>query len=634
MENQSPKLSVYNNATSGKDLNTALKTAFSQVRDYLLPHCGPYATTAIIGQRGRTVDQTDIFTRDGISIARALLSDVSPVARFAGRVSRFLGTVTDKKCHDGTTTAMSLFAILATDYFTYLDGDYTVAHRDRHSHAQEMRQTIGRLKASIAKNTITVDDLFALWKDQVPGLTRDDVYKAMAYQTALIASKGDVDLATAISTVIATTPIDLHGLFIKTLAPNELADKVSIIQRDYQFEVRCKIGSDVMNMDMRQKFKADNCVVMGCSRKLSDGAWDEEILYHFLGNDARSLAFLSQHGLKPWSETHGGRHLIILAPQVNSYRLMERVNQFNNAHPNNPIAIADLHIDSDSLVVMTSCLYALRGLPDPEHIEPSRSGELFLEGVSAFYTNGSLRLNGLYERDGNAVHPFYADPDANVHYTNTKDTLSRLLLEHVTDPSQSGMSEATVNICIYYYRFLCCQNITEVQLGGMLHGNKELQSVYNDAMGSAISACNHGVISDAFLKLYRDTRSRREANIEPHFLSDGIWEAGLLQLLNAVHQTNVNLIIDELPDDGDRRFVSLLSVPAEKTVVQSDLRDHSVMTQFLDLQSTKPAALIQPIQGAEEQLRRIGDILPGVMNTTLFIDMGHLDYVEHRNSDA
>ena len=623
--------SVFNNATLGTDLHERMATGFSEVADVLLNHCGPYATTAIIGGAGRSVDVLDTFTKDGISIARALLSDKDPIARFACRISRFLGTTTDKHCHDGTTTAMALFALLVKRYFIckpqfHAEATTPPAVTDRIVNT-EMRKFIKSVQDIMSAMIVTKEDLCDLWKDD-HDITPADVTKAMAYQTALIASKGDVALASAIATVIDSTPVDMFGLFVKTLAKNEQAEPIEIIEQPYQFEIECTLGADAMNIDMNQRYRADRAVIFGATKALSQGSWEEEILYHLLGQDARSMTEQAKYGLDGWWDNHDGRHLIILSPQANSMRLMDRIRTFNDVHPNNRVVIADLQLDSSAIIPMTTCLYAMRGLQLPEFMDEEETYKAFIDVGPVTYSTRSLKIEGIYEKTGDALHPMYLNPDLSVHYTNARTTLEKLLSDHVKDPLLTGMNALVANKCIYYYRFMTCQKIVDVSLGGLLHGNRELQSVYEDAMGSAISATRHGVICDVFFTIHNIARAMSSRTTSVH----DIWRRALEELLSAVHQKPFS-DLDSFSLSVSGRMASFMVDVEKHDSVVRDLSDHDVAKDFLDTTSTKPAALIQPYMGVREQLRRIGDILPGVMNTSLFIDMGHVDD-DHLNRNA
>ena len=625
------KETVFSNATSGKELKDQLRAGFTEIANTLLAHCGPYASTAIIGAPGRNVDVMDTFTKDGISIARGLLSDKHPIARFGCRISRFLGTTTDKHCHDGTTTAMALFALLAKHYFALPDVDGVPVMVQRRREQKTMLKLSHALLDFIQKCVLTKADLLDMWKDE-DDVTESDITKALAYQTALIASKGDTKLAYAIATVIEATPVEMFGLFVKTLARNELSDTVEVVEQPYQFEIEASLGADAMNVDMNQRFRVDRAVIFGATKALAEGSWEEEILYHMLGKDARSMAELSKWGLESWWDTHDGNTLIILSPQTNSMRLAQRIREFNDAHPNNRVVIATLQIDSAAIVPMTTCLYAMVGRPIPEFMEEQDTANALIHVGKVAYSTKSLQISGIYERTGEALHPMYLNPELNVHYTNARETLERLLSDHVKDPLLTNMSELVVNKCIYYYRFMTCQKIMDVRLGGLLHGNREMQSVYEDSMGSAISACRHGVVCDVFSKLWwqvslPNSKDPTKARIQ------GVWRSALEELLCGIHQDKrlgfLRGAYDLSPFLDDTG--AIVDLDTETTVVRG-LKDNR---KFLDLTATSPEVLIQPYMGAREQLRRIGDILPGVMNTSLFIDMGHVDDdSRHRNNQS
>lgn len=637
--------SAYTNITKDADFSREMSRAFSEIRDIFYGHCGPYAGTAIVGVSNRMADGIDVFTKDGVTIARTMLADKAPIHRFAARLTRFLGTQTDKKCHDGTTTTMALFAGIVSEYFKYRNEqcsgrvDYREADtgnavdlvKARHRDVQTMREIIAYLKEVVHKNKLTVADLHALFVKNGVDVLEKDVHRAVAYQTALISSKGDIELATAIADVIAATPIDMHGLFVKALAPNEKAKRVSVVKRDYQFELNCSIGIDVLNTDMRQALVCKNAVLMASTRKLADKSWDEDILFKMLNPNpaAKDLHELESWNLAPWWDAHDNRTLILFVPQVNSYRLSDAIEKFNVNHPANPVVIAQSSIESSLMPFVVSCLYALRDRPLPEDIEPEHSNLLFIEGLDIAYRKGSMKINGLYTPTDDALNPMFLNPESAPHYTATRETCDRLIKLHVDDPNLSGMSSIGINIAIYFYRFLTCQTILDVQLGGLLHGNKELQSVHEDAMGSALSACNYGVICDTYTKLLAGLS---DDELDWETIPHKVWKYSLESLIQAIHRVRSeddHLLIDPDPEDF------YICQPDIRTSRWDSLNNPETIARFLDPKTPTPAALIQPILGAEEQLLRIGDILPGVMNTTLFIDMGHMENNDDdRNNNA
>lgn len=621
-----PISTVFNNATVGDDFSKQMRDAFQIICDVLGPHCGPYALNAIIGTRARVVVEADIITKDGISIADQLLSDKNPVARFACRVSRFLGSITDKRCHDGTTTAMLLFATLCKTYYTMLQKNTSRA--ERYVHVQSLIETTQNMLDVVEASRITVEDILKLAQAYNPSVTHYTATRAVAYQTAMIASKGDAQLSSVIADIVATTPIDLHGLFIRTLAPNENSPRVCKVVQPHQFELRCAVGASVFNTDMRQKLHAPNAVVFSTANKLIKDDPLHDMLVKLLSGDARSIHELTNMGLDPWEDAHDGRHLIIITPQLNSLLLGSLIDQFNTNHPSNPIVIVNSHVSPKAQVWMNNCLYGLRGVLSPEELPMSEMHKAFLDNLDVRYGGFSLTIDGLYERDGGVLNPYYVDPSLSPIYTHVVSECDRLLKERSDNPLKSGMNENEVNECIYFYRFLCCQQIVDAQLGGLVHENKTLQTVYNDAMGSATSAVTHGVVSDVFVRLLSTLSSGLGT------IGDICWADSLIELLSTIHFTDFKDFMRTLQSDLTGKYTSVLTDPQSQTQSFQDLSDHDVIAQFLDPNAKKPTVLIQPYIGAREQVLRVGDLFPKIAGSNLLIDTGHLDHVEYRNDPA
>lgn len=625
---------IFNNATIDTDLVSKLVDSFSAVCDVLRPHCGPYALNAIIAPRGRIVVETDVVTKDGISIVSALLSDKSPEARFAGRITRFLGSITDKKSHDGTTTAMLLFASLCKNYFSALK-DKSVDRVKRFQNVRDLTTVSEKIVSTVNESRLTVDDFFGWARTINPDITRDEVVRAIAYQVALIASKGDTELSTVVADVVMANPIDLHGLFIKTLAADENAARISVVKRDYQFDIPCAVGASVFNTDMNQKLSAPNSVVYATHTKLLNDTAEEEILVKFLSNDARSMRDLANMGLDPWEECHNGRHLIIISPQVNSYRLQNLIDTFNGNHPKNPIVVATSHVAPTAQVWMGNCLYALRGVRAPADLETPEFHKAFLENVDATYAGNRLRLNNLFERTEGALNPKFVNPEIDPIYTSVRKECEKLLIEHSEDPSSSGMTETSVNQCIYYYRFLCCQQIVEAEIGGLVHENKTLQTVYCDTMGSALSAITKGVVSDVFVRAFNALNNSRAEDLPSNTVTAlHVWAQALRDILSTVHEADFLTFYNQNKDMLQDKVTSVITDPDTHTMSIRRLTDHDVLKQFFDPAAKKPVALIQPYVGAREQVVRVCDLLPKIAGSNLLIDTGHIDHVEHVNTGS
>lgn len=636
-------MSTFNNTTSGTELRQQLAESFLEIFRILSKHSGPFAGFAAIGARDRQLDSADEHTKDGIKILSHMLSDLGATDRYAARTTRFIGKAIDGRVHDGTTTAMSLFAMLASQVMNFHG-----SRRQLHQRARQLRDCLNYLRMHLNAFKITVDDIYNRVRGMQQGgrlldvcCTHDDIRRALAYHQAMIASKGDHEMSVAIAEVIVTTPIRTYNQFLRKSADYETDKRISLETKPYELTVRGSMGSvGAFNINLGTEFRVENALVYATPEMLNEGAFDTTFLNALIGIHSQDTKNRGVFGLSEgWWENHNNRRLVIVCNCLTDHRLMTNIQMFNSEHPENPIVWMNLGVDDILLQIFDRTLHALAGTPCASDVPTEERAYTILQDVTVSFKKDTIRFENLYKKDGHALHPFTRDETLCKTYTDFKRELEGMLEFAEQHPNETPFNGDQRNFLVTMYRYLTCQTITDVVIGGTVHENFSLRTVYDDAMGSAMSSVNDGVILGGYghmVRIIHDLSKKRSIPFRDE--ARAVFMALITVLQNSFGLEDVEDLFDtsDAISEAIRTRVrtkwNYLVVDPDKIDKDFEVAFFGVETlrRFFDLNPSTPI-LFQPYSGFEEQLLRFADILPKLTEMSVLIDMGHLQHVE-RNS--
>lgn len=618
----------FDNFSNSRALKQNLDEVYSQLDDILVSHAGPFATNTVIGSKWRQMNDADEFTKDGIKILRHLIVDDDPVSRFAVRMARFIGIAVDKRCHDGTTTSMLLFSRLAKLAIEKMDTN--IFSKERYLWWNSIKQLCEYCLTAINSLKITEDDLYQKAKDYGIETTLPEVRGAIAYHMAMISSKGDKDLSEKIAKIIKHSPKKIYGMYKTGTLPVETKERYILRKQEYDISVNANLGNreDYNHMSDTQ-YLSEDTVIFATGSDIVSSSWESAFLTAFISTNPRHRGnLLADFGVeKGWEELHEGkRRLIILSPLMNDPVLLEQIILFNRENPNCRISNFNIQVNHQVRTSFNKTLHYMAGVPLFKDVmmENATKSLIGLEGpkVKAHLIGHTLALYNLYEKTGEVYHPLYQYPERFEDYTTfckeTEDLIA-FVQSNVTNPALDGED---LNTLISLYRTLTCQEIYDIDVGGNIHEQYANSTVYEDAIGAALSAIDDGVVLGGYAHL-----ATMMNNASPTISQEVVSKARdiFIKLTADCVRANDCVISDYLGDLVDR-WAYL--VADKNSYLTSDDDDHvtsnrfdiDTMESFLACDNKYPI-LLQAWSGYDEQFKRFKDILPMLANTTDLADM-------------
>lgn len=631
---------VFGNIIYRDDLHGRLLHAFEELDQILVDHSGPFATNAVIGSKWRQMNDIDEFTKDGIKILRHLIVSEDAAARFATRMARFIGIAVDARCHDGTTTSMLLFCRLAILAIGEMRSE--LLDRDRYIWSKAFESVLTQCLDYLETIKITEEELFERCQELGIETTIEDVRAAIAYHMAMISSKGDDNLSQKISEIIRSSPRKIYGMFNDTPLAVETKEPYILKKQEYDLSVRANLGN-IQDYNHRNdtQYLSEEAVIFATGNDIVTSSMESLFLMAFISTNPRMRGNLDEFGTKEgWEAFHEGkRNLIILTPMLNDPNLVTEINIFNRNNPNTKISWFNTQVNGRMRTSLNKTIHYMAGVPLFQDIKEDEDSTLSLVGlkgpkVRVQFIGTTLSINNLYEKDGGVFHPLYRDPEAFEPYTRfarETEELIEFARENLTNPA---LDQDEVTYLTSLYRSLTSQDIYDIEIGGSAHDQHANRTVYEDAIGAALSAINEGVILGGYGHLAKHIRAPK--------LEDGcVYDSGdPAILLNEFRDAFTSIIKDSLRvahEDGCIRnlieggledkwsyIVADISTYDHRTdgntYIHGATLDKEGLETFLK-RSPDRTILFQAYGGYNEQFKRCKDILPRLANTTHLADM-------------
>lgn len=630
---------MFGNVIDNETLKTNLMNAFEELDAILVHHSGPFASNCVIGSKWRQVNDIDEFTKDGIKILKHLVVSEDPSARFAARMARFIGITVDSRCHDGTTTSMLLFCRLAVIALQKMD--YGWLDKDKYILAKAFTNLLNKCLDYLEKIKITEEELFSLCKSFNIETTLEDVRGAIAYHMAMISSKGDKDLSTKIAAVIKSCPKKIYGMFKDTPLAVETEEPYILKKQDYDLGLRANLGNmQDYNYRNDTQYMTENAVIFATGNEIINDSHESLFLSAFISTNPRIRANLVEYGeSKGWEDFHEGKkNLIIISPLLNDPGLITEINLFNAKNPDVKISWFNVHINGRMRTSLNKTIHYMAGVPlftDVMMVNPVMSFVGLQEtNVKAHLIGSTLTISNIYEKDGEVYHPLFREPGLFQPYTdfaNETESLIEFARENITNPA---LDQDEVTYLTSLYRSLTTQEIYDIEIGGSSHDQYANRTVYEDAIGAALSAVNEGFVLGGYGHLAKWLSKTINHDLTAEDMSvDDCLEIDFFTAL-------VSIVEDSLRVDKDHAYIQSLIVDCDDSkwsfVVADTNRyiEDALPEKYIHIQTLNKQALInlldfsnnqvflfQAFGGFHEQFRRFRDILPKLANTTHLADM-------------
>lgn len=579
-------MSLRTNVADGTDLTDQLLQGCDAIIERLSTHCGYNASHAAIARMagGDTLYE---FTKDGISIVTALRFTPGHLGETVRLFAKHIGERVDTACHDGTTTAMLLFALLARQ-LVWRQSELPAAPRQRE---RALRQLLVDLTQTIRRVTLTPQELATRLN-----LPLTQVRYALAYQQALIASKGDHELAAAIAEVLAAQAIELNGQYVIHRAPVEREERVRVIRQDADFVFRGHANPQDFNHAMHTEYRSDDCDL-----------WMTDNLLIAESPETRALLRWVQ------SEPALERDVVIVCEREVDSRLQQAINVHNLSHTKKIVVMTVYSNAGGHPTRAATAVYLtqMKGARFSGGLVLDFDGPVdpFIRNVCVRYQAGRVHIGRLYERDGEALHPYLRDPKANPVYTEHVDAM-RTAIDNLTKKHlETKSAESVISHLISVYRQMTCQRILDIEVAGATHDNVANYSVAVDAYGAAVSALDHGVVFGGFDHLLRMLRHNDDR------LSDMAY--------SAIAQVQAVVFGGEPLPTGKTGSLHLghRMVDTSGQTVERTPRQVIATLKATDQAAAKPI-LVQPVVGFLELLKRLDELLPKLATTCCVINEG------------
>lgn len=624
------EIRVFDNVYYADELKEKMISAIDELSDILRDHAGPFCSNAIVGSKWRQVNDVDEFTKDGIKILLHLIVSEDAVARLVARNTRFVGISVDRRCYDGTTTAMLMFCNLAKIAIEKIDED--VFSKGSFEWSRELKHALNKALEYLDTLKITDEDILKLCQDNEIETNIEEVRGCIAYHMAMISSKGDTELASKIATLVKSTPKNLHNTFKDNALAVETEESYILKHQEYDLGMRGNLlNIQDYNYKNDTQYLAEDAVIFMTGNDIVTNSLESSFLLSFISENIRYRNDLEpEFGVKQGWETltEGKRNLVIIAPMVNDPVLMEAILTFNKKYPTCKITCFNIHVHGR---MRTSLNKTFHYISSKELFSDVMEKDALLSmvgidrrNVRVHFVGNYLMISNLYDKDDRVFHPLYYDDNVFPPYTLFKQETEELIEFAQKNITNQALDPDEVAYLTSLYRVLTCQNIYDIEIGGSIHDQYANRTVYEDAIGAALSAVKEGIILGGYAHLVQYFSGTHEDDDVSDEIAIRIKEALLDVLSVSLRESDTHDIeeaINELIDDK-YDYLMIDSNPDEDGVYEPEVRTFcgDTLRQFITMSEGSPI-LLQAFGGYNEQFKRFRDMLPKFANTTHLIDM-------------
>lgn len=482
--------------TANKELNENLfqmneASVLDEVRKMkklLSNHNGPLSKYTLIGNPFQPMSEPN-FTNDGYTIFQNYhVSEVAP--KFIHMMVNYLGRKVSVEIGDGTTTSM-LIGLSLLEIF--LDKEHP-----QHAKLQTLIN-----QNSFAKLQTIVDELFACYQtilDKVkikpsglpsPGTDSEATTHAMiAYHQSKTSSHGDEFIAEMVGEVFRKLPFESLDSVTFMRAGAEMAERLTIIDSDYQFNCRSDVlDTKMLTEEENTKFIARCEKVYICNNPISDGT-----TYYPAVLNAIRHAFENGTNFALITTGACGHSRTEFLTLLNVLRA-EHAAQKESEFPLPKVGIFFVET-KHNYANNISVICALKNINyQPGDMYELRDVDVEFEAGVAELRLGNL-YDGISERHSN-IKPMFQDPQFPFYNTLYEFIEKRIEL---LKGSTGVDSKSTEIMELSRLRHLLLLNRrTTIMIGGGLHDNTSMVNIMEDCVNASRKSIQDGFVSGGLL---------------------------------------------------------------------------------------------------------------------------------------
>lgn len=633
--------------------SSELYYACTEIAEILKKFCGPYAQHALI-YRGpqystsNVASNIDEYSKDGITIVDALRSDTF-ATEIALRLIDNIGKKIDMTVNDGTTTAMLWFTLIVKHWENNFPRENEIP---RINYVREFNKFMDKVIDKFTNLVpITIDRLMEQHKS-TPGfenVTERDWNRFIAYHSALISSKGDVELAKCISDIVYQTPTEALVESWRTAINREETEAgYEICSTEYDVEIEncnfAKEGKSYLNTEHDTIGIYDNSNVVFSSLEIMEGGLYTDFITALIGaipnttyseEELNRISFLRQkYGMpsnpdiqlitRPTFVFTKKRASRTLASLVDAFALQTGIE----------IVIVQYQLESNNtkIIKLHSSVINSMGLAIPLD-SSTLSGVDYSDycimrnvDVRLHTTTIDLRFNNVPSETEyqplfkmtleEAEEAQIADTLVYNYYHNTlKET--KTFVNFVKNHHLTRYSAYETQLINDLYFSMISRKRLALKVYGMAHSSYASSSVIQDSFGSAYSSIVDGFVISGYVSLLSIVNNTTPSNILEEF-SKNVLQKSLLELLSTIYGFEIKTMdCDEVTNFNDTSYL-----PEEVDFIPCKIKKSGWVTDassVLNFEDDTNTYLIQPSKAFYWQMVRYKD-MSKLMNTSTIIN--------------
>lgn len=658
------------NTVDNDEFYNLVRLTCEHIYKLLVDHCGPTAKDALIilDNPSNLKDRHyAVFTKDGINIVKSI-EFVSPIQKHIQNLIAYVGSRVESLSHDGTTTSMLLTTALLLRYMedicTALKHDINI---DRRAIQKKFTDRIKVLFDQLDQNyAITVDELAATF-----GLDRPTAIRFVAHHQAMVSSKGDVELTTAILEVLETLPRELYSQFNISQTEIETDNRFLVTRDEFNFEIPVMANIDHMNHQMQTEYLAQECDLIVSEDDLVQGnraltlvadtimaaraeAFPTKVKSDIenldLKNPPEFVELMSGKPVEPGSYIiltparsfgHDGvwyyagpgvplsrperkKDIVIITKSLDS-ALVAKLAEINWYSQNKVVVfqVSTPHQYSSNCTVLSALLAVAGRYSLQEHLA-DRTKPFLISDAKVHYRNRRLQVSNLYVKDGSLYHPSFNNPDAFLPYTRMVQEIKTTLDDYNSGRTrvESAADQLRRSDYTSIYQRMICAEVRTIKIAGRTHDVLADREVFMDTFGAVLSSIEHGFVIDGYLKMNGIAREMLHSADDPNHIKDV-----MLNILAVTHQASLATIEDKVREyaAADNKKYSYYFFGRGLQQLVSIVDTFPVVgdggSEVIGVPSVE-TLLIQPADTYRELRHRIIDLVPKLINTNRAIIPG------------
>lgn len=609
--------------------NSELLKSCKKYENLLEPYCGPFAKYGCIisGTYGNAYT-VDIFTKDGIT----LVSSTTPenfVDVMLQRILVTIGQKVDITAHDGTTTAMLLFLKIISSWFE----NKISPNEDDAKYPFDLERTFNTVLEIIDFCSLTIEEFIELCHDEKVELSDMDIKKTVVYNTAMISSKGNEKLSTAIADYICYIPKELYtGSW--SLRPFAYESETSYLVTKAECDLQL-LGvhyhtdkRTFLNQDSNTTGHYEDCDLIFTGSDSSESTLHHLIMALLIHFDDLPMELVPRgyENAKDFIKSINGsramfgipvdyeqtKPLVVCVSERNNIYLDHLVEYFTT-RTGVPVIFMQYPANMTPVInnLYINSIYAsadkLPLICDEIKMDEIYSKSI-IHGVTVDLYSGLCNLSNISVKSDDAddiYHPFFHDQDNHPFYKKVMTVINNIDHKILASPDKKIFHDNERAIFTDIKHLMIAKYRMTLQYSGYSHQLASDKTVVEDSLGASMSVLVDGFMLDGYNKILAYLHDFNE-----RLSSNTIINNAIDKVLNVIYGSNISYgrigsLMDYIMVDSDR-VVRTYDFMKELKHDQKDTRKHT--------------ALIQPKKGFTSQFVRYKDLVQKLLNTEDFID--------------